>query len=186
MNFPTWALQTRSYLGGVVPFELSVGGGGGRCRGFVLVQNPGNKLLNVHHSVAGQTLEHIHVDLKDKCRCFCSYCWQSERACSLRRSAYVCHFYRLISWWIDSNKWDKTRPSVDFDPHLQAQVFTESEQFSVSGTSGPRDRQLAARLAQPLLQTGRQGGDGSPGRARLIGVPEMHLTCTRGRRVIRS
>lgn len=99
MNFPTWALQTRSYLGWVVSFELSVGGGGGRCRGFVLVQNPGNKLLNVHHSVAGQTLEHIHVDLKDKCRCFCSYSWQSESGRVLYDVQLMCAIF--IDWFLD-------------------------------------------------------------------------------------
>lgn len=60
-------------------------------------------------------------------------------------------------------------------------MFAESQQFSVIRTPVPRHQQLGAGFAQPLLQAGRQRNAGSPRCARLVGVPEMHLTCATNR-----
>lgn len=55
-----------AYLGGVVPFQLSVRRGGRRRRRFVVLNGPGDELLNAHDSVGPQALLQIRVRLKEK------------------------------------------------------------------------------------------------------------------------
>lgn len=55
-----------AYLGGVVPLQLSVRRGGRRRRRFVVLNGPGDKLLNAHDSVGPQALLQISAQLKEK------------------------------------------------------------------------------------------------------------------------